>query len=127
MSYKAKAVKLVAKLNRLTQEGTIEWDQGAPHPSVTRGTNDVVHLEYTTQYKDNKFRLYSSKLQSFSEEYERLYWDEAIILEICNEDGVAIWTCPHVNGLWDLFQSVQFQAANIEHVLDDLLEEEEEV
>lgn len=126
MSYKAKAVKLVAKLNRLTQEGTITWDQGSPHPSVTKGSNDVVQLEYTTQYKDKNFRLYLSKYQNYMEEYDKFYWDEATVLEICNEDGVAIWTCPRVNGLWDLFQSVQYQAANVEEILNDILEEDDE-
>jgi hypothetical protein len=129
-----KSVLFIARLLRLTQDGTIEWD---PVPAP-RGSNETA---YETALNDRKLRLYR-----FDEEvmtwagweaantlpHQSIYagWPSedapkkrivrSTVLEVL-VNGLVTYTFRDTTGLGDLYESAAYKASKVEHLMDSVL------
>lgn len=122
-----KITTLLVKLNRLTSLEQIRWEVTDPPRAIARGTDDHIPLFLTTTYKAQRFALYQQRYQSFDGDRERFYWSERLVLAILDDEGRAIWEAPNQpSALYDLFETARNKVANIDEVINDLLDDDEE-
>jgi hypothetical protein len=89
-------LRLVAKLTTATQNKDVQWQQ--------MGTS------YEAEFMGRNFRL--SRSRSFG--------DEGIVLAFIDPFGGVEFEVPQIEGLWDLYEAVRLQAANIDEFLEKL-------
>lgn len=130
-----KVIDAIVKLIRETQEGKITWSIKEPTASLKLDANFAVEVIYETAYKNRRLRLYRERClvdpgllersvnrttyDLLGTRYPR--WESEIILEIIDEKGKTLWTFPDVNGLDDLLDSVEYQAAGVRDFLDEIV------
>lgn len=121
-----KLTTLLVKLNRLTSLEKIQWDVTDAPRAIARGTDDHIPLFLTTTYKGQKFALYQQRYQSFDGDRERFYWNERLVLAILDEMDRAIWEASNQqSALYDLFETARKKVANIDEVIDELLDDDD--
>lgn len=123
MTLEQKAEKVIRKLLELTQDKKIQWNRTTETRFLTRGTDDVVPVAYSTKYKDHRFVIYEARYQTCDAD-ERVYWDDRVCLDMIDFDGNLIWRLPRNVRTRDLFSSVTVRAGNVEEALDDLLNDD---
>lgn len=112
-----KWTKAVAKLNRLTQEGSLRWEQ--TDPPELRGTSDVVEIAYTTEFEGERLRIFSKRSKVALDE-ERYDWSESPVLQVVDARGRSRFEFPPSPGLYDLLDSVRYQTSGVGTLLDKL-------
>ncbi|MEK6299240.1 MAG: hypothetical protein AABO41_00835 [Acidobacteriota bacterium] len=132
-SEKEKLIEVIVKLIRETQEGKIRWDIKEPPASLKLDVDAAVDLAYETEYKGKRLRLYKENYVVERGLIQRdpildnllgtkyPHWAANIMLEITDEKGKTLWTFPDVNGLDDLLDSVEYQAAGVSDFLDEIV------
>lgn len=121
-----KEVKLVVKLNKLTDEGKLKWDVLDPPSSISRGTDDYVHIYYETEYKNNYFALYILKEKNFSGEYETFYWVERYKFIMLDSENRVVWESTQAaSALPDLLETIREKSSGIEDIFNSLLSDDD--
>ncbi|MDF3867963.1 hypothetical protein P3W53_26085 [Pseudomonas denitrificans (nom. rej.)] len=123
-----KEASLIIKLNRLTSLKTIEWRaEDVPHYIVS-GTENIVPIFMSTEYKGQTFGLYQCRYPWFDGDRDRFFWSEKIVLCILNRAaGIVVWENSEDSSvLNDLFSTARHQVANIDGILDDLLSDDDD-
>ena len=122
-----KITALLVKLNRLTSLDNLQWNlEEAPRP-LSRGTDDYIPFFMATQYKGQRFGLYQQRYQSYDGDRDRFYWNERLVLAILDFDGRALWeTQRQYSALNDLFETARRKVANVDGIIDNLLEDDGE-
>lgn len=123
----------VTRLIKLTQQGRLKWI--AVTAPITAEFNERITPVFQTRYKDKTMRLYAIKTtvpQSLRHTYHALGYEPSnsgneVVLEFVNDEGLRIWKVPEVNALRDLLAAVQYQAAEVNNFLNDILNESEAV
>ena len=138
-----KWIDAVANMTKLTQEGQLIWTI-EKLPFLTKsGPDETIDVVFRAIYKGKRLRIYKRRykdyrpiksspfsgslvLQAFGVEKEmEHYWATEVVMELVNDDGIALWTYPKVNALPDLLSAVQYQVAGVKDFLDDLLSNEQ--
>ncbi len=120
-------VSVVSKLNRLTQEGKIQWERREPPDTLTSGTDSIIGVFYCTTYEGRNIGVYEERYQAFGDDYEeRFCWSRHIGLAFFSEDWKKIWEFPLIPGKSELLEAVQYHAEDIDVALDEILKENEE-
>ncbi len=123
-----KIVNLIVKLNKLTSQGMITWEVEDPPRTIVRGTDDHIPLFMVTRYKGQRFALYQHRYQSFSMEFEQLFWNERITLAILDNEDRVLWEeREQSSALYDLFETTRRKVSDIDSLIDDLLSDDEEL
>src|SRR5437016_3514411 len=104
-----KWVQLVAKLNALTQDKKLTWTG----PTNRTYQGGKTFKEYTARYKDKAFRLRDAPQWGLDPRYVTLS-----IVQPTDTDS-SLFDFPSVVGLSDLADSVMYQKAGIQDLLDD--------
>lgn len=122
-----KITALLVKLNRLTSLDKLKWMvEEAPRP-LSRGTDDYVPFFMAARYKGQKFGLYQQRYQSYDGERDRFYWNERQVLAILDSEDRVLWETPrHYSALSDLVETARRKVANVDGIIDNLLEDEGE-
>jgi hypothetical protein len=122
----SKWVKLVAKLNAMTQDGKLLWEG----PKSWTGDNGRRYTDYVAKYKDKAFRARKAhsgrvtvKVGANSESIRAV--PEKAYLGIVDDQGDILFPIPDVVGLDDLFESILYQRSGVKEIIDDLLKDEE--
>jgi len=120
-----KITALLVKLNRLTSLDKLRWNiEEAPRP-LSRGTDDYIPIFMAARYKDQRFGLYQQRYQSYDGDRDRFFWNERLVLAIVDFEGRPLWeTSRHYSALNDLFETARRKMANIDGMLDNLLEDD---
>lgn len=119
--YQDKTTKLIVQLNKKTIKNEIKWDSVTAPLNFNKGSEDIIPLIYTCRYKEKILALYIRKYKYFVEEHE-FYWSEKLCLAILNEDYQIVWeTNEQGQPIRDLYLAVTEQAAGVDDLLDDLL------
>jgi hypothetical protein len=133
---RGKWIEAVAKIMQLTQDGDIKWQADNPSDSLKRTPDEKINVVFNAKYKENNLQLYErryrepfitrspfwSALGRAREEYR---WKREVVLELVDERGLARWSVPNVNPLNDLLAVVQYQFANVNKFLAEILQAEE--
>jgi hypothetical protein len=104
-------IDAIAKLTRLTQEGSLVW-------SATRDAPGARGATFYAEYKGKPMRLYRSIRPMFG----GFGGDrEVMILEFVDASGNSLWAFPETPAIDDLYEAVKYQVAGVQSFLDDIL------
>ncbi len=128
-----KFVATVTKLIQLTQDGKLIWSAAA-NPKIAEEANNVSLIEryalpkrleyaYTAKYKDATFLIYKIGNASDFLGTNLSSGLQTIFLHIVDNNGDSIWKFPDIKSLKDLAESIKFQTAGVNKIIDDLLKE----
>ena len=119
-----KASAVVSRLIRLTKENHLQW---VPHTPLKRiaEPNETLRAAYATTSQGQGLVVYESwthDVQYDPDTDTRFSQSDSFAgLVVLTGDGDVAWRFPHVSGLWELFEAAQYQAGNIDSLLDGLL------
>ena len=135
MSNRSKYLDTVLKLNRLTQDGKIEWTH---HPSKEH--EELADLpptpeQYVTEQGGKQFVLYQEPVENHSASYRSSRTSaEALagggrsrntVLELRDPSGERLFTFPSMSAIDDLYETVYTGRSNeVDAFLDEFLSEE---
>lgn len=120
-------IQVITKLNRLTQEGKLEWSRTKPPDSLTTGTDEQIFEFYCTTYKDRNIALYEERYQAYDDEYfHRSYWTSRLVLAFFSDDWEKEWEFPRSAGIFELLKSVQYQVADVDTFIDEILKDSDD-
>jgi hypothetical protein len=117
--------KAISKINRETNEGKTKWNSSNSRPQSLPEGEDLSGPVYTCKVLDRFLRLYRFRAKHYFDEDE-FAWTENLRLEFIDKNGNAIWTFPYNNATSDLYDTVQYQLANVRGFLEDFLDKEED-
>lgn len=116
-----KNVQFVAKLNELTQKGTLKWDVIDPPDSVTEGTDDKISLVYTARIDGRTIGVYEISYRDFDPDRDASFWNADVQLVLFDEFGRITYKFPRTPGRSDLIRSIQHQTSRVGDLVDSLL------
>lgn len=121
-----RTLAIIIKLNRLTSEDLISWKiEDAPR-SITRGTDDIISIYLETEYKQSYFAIYERRVKYYNGDRDEFYWSELIVLAMLDAYERVLWeTFDHNAALKDLFLAARNNAAEIDHIFDNILNDDE--
>jgi hypothetical protein len=119
-------VTFVAKLNRMTQEGSLQWEMYNPPTDLVSGTDSKIPMFFGTELKDRKIAIYLERYRDYNPDRDQLYWSSRVVLAFCASDWSPIWEFPKIAGIYELFDSVQRHVADIDSFIDNVLAEDKE-
>ena len=123
-----KITSLLVKLNKLTSLDEITWLLEEPPRALLKGTDDYVPFFISAIYKGRTFSLYQQRYQSYDGERDKFYWSERVAFAILDSGGTVLWeTSRYSSALMDLFDTARRKVANVDAIIDDLLDEEGEI
>lgn len=134
-------VDAIAKLIKLTQDGEVLWLPQPIDEALKQYPDDEIGPVFTATYGGRNLRIYRRRYKyepgQFVSGVTNVLasslgmrgrtpgtWRTEVILEIIDEQGVAIWPFPIDPMLRDLFSAVRYQAAGVKEFLADVLREE---
>ncbi len=138
-------VDAIAKLIKLTQDGKIAWISQPTDEVFKQFPDEEIGPVFGTIYAGKQLRIYRRRYKykpsrspsrvNFAASFWlpgriRLQdpmpgtWMTETILEIIDDQGVALWTFPNHSMLSDLFSAVQYAAAGVKEFFADVLNEE---
>lgn len=119
-------IKVVTKLNRLTQEDKIKWERKEPPSSLITATEATIFDFYATEYKGKNMGLFEERYQDWDEEFfQRTYWTDRIVLAFFSENWEKEWEFPKSTGVYALLASVRYQVAGVEEIINVFLEDDD--
>ena len=129
-----KWVEAVSKLIQLTQQGQLDWNVVRSGESMIPN-EEGVRLAFVTVYQERLLRIYSKTVEGSSLPVQMLSVSstgvdvrpqeiDRVVLEIIDDEGNSLWQFPYTDALDDLYKAVRYQAAEVDELLDDLLEGE---
>ena len=122
MNDKKNITSLIVKLNKMTQNGELKWSSYNSR-LVLDYQDEAVDKIYRTSYKDKHFRLFKYRSRDYTDE-DIFHWITRWRLEITDENYNAEWTFPEERAIADLYDSVRYQIADVDNLLNELLSDE---
>jgi hypothetical protein len=121
MKSREKYTKIISKLNRLTKEGRVDWEKCTPSDAPRIGGNaDWVDF-FKTRYADTNLGIGESRFESYSEEFDKMYWTERAVWVLLDDMGSLEYELPTLEGLWNLLESIRYSLADVDSTIDRLL------
>ncbi len=117
-------IAIVSKLNRLTQEGKLIWESRDVPKALTIATDDMIVSFYGATYKGRNLGIYDERYESYNSDFDRCFWSTRLVLAFFSKEWRKEWEFPQTPGVGELFQSVQYQVADIGGTISDFLEDE---
>lgn len=122
MSANEKAIKLITKLNRETSKGEVKWSAETPPKALTTATESEVFVYFEAKYKDKYVAVFERKSKYFYDEHE-FYWSESQVFAVLDrQQRVLLEFEENSPALSDLMATVREQVADLDGLLDDLLD-----
>ena len=119
-------IKVITKLNRLTQEGKIKWERREPPPSLVTGTDSKIFDFFATNYKGRNIGLFEERYQGWDEDYfHGAYWTDRLVLAFFSTAWEKEWEFPKSPGIYELLTSIKYQVAEVETFMNDFLKEDD--
>ncbi|MUH95237.1 hypothetical protein GNP63_01550 [Aliivibrio fischeri] len=122
MSIENKAIKLITKLIRETASNNVTWNVSNPPRALVLATEDEIYTYFQADYKDKVVAIFERKSKYFIDEHE-FYWTSSDVFAVLdNENRILLEFSQISPALRDLFSTVREQVADLDSLLDDLLE-----
>lgn len=118
-----KYISAISKLNRLTQEGKLKWQQ--IKPSGKMGLDQQGHITnfYVTDFEGRKIGIYEERYQEYDGYTDRFHLSDRIGIGLFNDDLDLEWEFPdNLSGKYELMQSIKYQTADVERFIGEILE-----
>lgn len=124
MTIEEKAAKTVKKLLADTRRNRIKWQ-------VQYGTDDFpVSREmkggryYYATVEELRVRVYEEE-HLVSHDGDNFSWDSKPCVEIIDINHAPLWKLPRTTEMWDLLNTVEIKANNVEGLMDKFLGQDE--
>lgn len=115
-----KAERAVDKLLEKTIAGEVRWEIEEA-PSQLNSDESRTELVYKARYHKKRLRLYHNEFKAWYDASPTAYtWDRTVVLEYIDSTDRVLWRFPSQGQLWDLYNEVQYRAAHVGELLDDL-------
>ena len=111
------AIRAIAKLNELTQQGRLKWE--VVSPPDTRGSSDVVEIAFGTEHEGKRLRIFSRRSKVEVDE-KRFEWLKSPVLEVVDSDGKPLYEFPGLSWIDHLLESVGYQVAGVGRWMEKL-------
>lgn len=122
-----KTTTLLVKLNRLTSLGKINWTVEPPPRAIVRGIDDRIPVFLRALYKGRSLGLFQQRYQTYDGERDRFFWSERVVLAILDSDDNVLWeVANNSSALNDLFDTVRRKVADVDSIIDDLINDTDE-
>ncbi|MBF4425960.1 hypothetical protein [Vibrio anguillarum] len=122
MSVDEKAIKLITKLNRETSMGEVKWSVKTPPKALTTATESQVFVYFEAEYKGKTVAVFERKSKYFYDEHE-FYWSESQVFAVLDrQQRILLEFEKNSPALDDLMTTVREQVADLDGLLDDLLD-----
>lgn len=122
MSVNDKAIQLIVKLNRETAKGEVNWSAETPPKSLVIATEAEVFVYFSAKYKNKFVAVFERKSKYFYDEHA-FYWSEAQVFAVLDDqDRILMEFEENSPALNDLFSTVREQVADLDGLLNDLLD-----
>lgn len=118
-----KITSLIVKLNKLTQAGEITWEARDDHFRLGTHEEFLDKIYYCT-YKTKNFRVYNYRYRYYTDE-ETYHWISRHRLELIDGMGETDYVFPEERAVSNLYDSVRYQVAGVDDIIDDLLEDDD--
>ena len=106
------------RLIQKTQNDQVSWEDWSEH--ILR--DDSQSAMFVATYEDWNILIYRNKYKAY-DEYGDSHMIDDIAMEIVDEDGTTEWLIPKVPARTTLFDHVQYIRANIDKLLDQILQD----
>jgi hypothetical protein len=118
-------VRLISKLTELTSKGELTWEITDPPHALRSGTNDVFPLFFEVNFKGQHIGLANRRYQDYDGERDKYYWAQELVLMFIDQQGRVVWTTtsPYA-AIYNLFETVREQVADVKNIIDNLLDDE---
>ena len=124
-----KLIETITKLIQLTQENKLKWRSEKSPTTLGREGQDIVETIFLARDKNRNLRLYSKSYKvtissiygAFFQGDDKEKWRTDVALEILDEAMNPIWEFPPLPPLSDLLAAVQYQVAEIDDFIEDIL------
>lgn len=140
------AVQAVTRLNRLTQEGELQWNTTESEAVENTRKGRLKTAVFATNLDGKRLFLYGRRVQKkvpndattramqqslttgnpLPAAPGETYVDSETVLEIVDVDGNPVWKFPQTSALEDLLSTVSYHASGAGELIDKLTEEQSE-
>ncbi|ETW99524.1 MAG: hypothetical protein ETSY1_14795 [Candidatus Entotheonella factor] len=118
-------VEFVAKLNRMTQEGHIDWEMLTLPGYIADNMDGKIAMFFGAMVHERYLGLYVRRYTDFHPLDGEMAWMEQPELAICNEDWMPVWKFPSVSGIPELLEAVKRHWSGADHFIDSFLAEDD--
>jgi hypothetical protein len=109
---------LIADLNRMTQDGRLNWSRMEPPTNLKSGA-EVSDFFYFTKYQGKKIGIYRETYKDYSGEHDEWYMANRIAIGFFDNQNRLEYLLPYdIQGAYDLLDAVMFQTARIDSFLE---------
>lgn len=127
MDRSEKTVRLITQLNRLTKENIISWTFIRTPPGIAaKASNDIFTDCYKTEYKEREFIIFVRRYLTYDDDYDKEYWNDELVFGIIVDENL-VWERSGITGLRELAETVKMHVADIDGILDDVLNDDSKI
>jgi len=127
MSTDKEIIQVITKLNRLTQEGKIQWKRMKPPANLITGTDVKIFDFYGTKYKGRNIGLYEERYQGYDDDFfYGTYWTDRLVLAFFSENWGKEWEFPKSTGIYELLTSIKYEVADVDTFMDEILKDSDD-
>lgn len=126
-------LEAILNLIQLTQTGSVQWKSAKPWGDLKDDENVRYSSVVFCEYLDKRLRLFVERRRidkpshmgllaviSYPADQKFPYWEEKIVLEVTNREGVSLWRFPYKSAIKDLLKAAKYQTAGIKEIIDSL-------
>ncbi|VGO14622.1 hypothetical protein PDESU_03187 [Pontiella desulfatans] len=114
---------VVKRINRLTQEGKLEWKTVPANLEYFAGADRKVEVFYYTSFNGRQLRLYKETTKIYHDEV-RFTWEDFAELEFIDDEERTLWEFPRCAAIWDLLETVSYQLADVDAAIDEIMSDD---
>lgn len=122
MERENRITKLITTLDRATIAGYVKWKAEQPARSLVHGTDDIVPMFFQAEYKGRLFAVYERRTREYDGERDLFYWTSNNYFAILDAVGNVVFETAHSMALHSLRNTISAQVADVDKLLEDLLE-----
>ncbi|MGU1815657.1 hypothetical protein ACSEP3_06775 [Pseudomonas aeruginosa] len=117
-----KIEKLMMLVLRGTSEGAVKWVSTKAPDSLTRATEDFISVYLEAEYKGRILAVYEVRSKYYRDEDE-WSWTSGVKFAVVREGVVVYETSSYSPALRQLFAAARHNAADVDKMLEDLLDD----
>ncbi|MFW1760441.1 hypothetical protein [Acinetobacter calcoaceticus] len=122
MNLDEKAIQLITKLIRETSAGLIKWKVELPPKTLTTATEDDIHIYFEAEYKEKIIAIFERRSKYFMDEHIFAWTSEDVFAILDHLGNILIEYSQHSPVIKELFNTVRQQVADLDSLLNDLLD-----
>lgn len=113
------SIRVIDKLIELTQHNKLSWYEVSPR-SYMSSPVEKVDIIYRAKYQQVYIHVYKRWFRYYYDDTD-YSWDDEVIVELVNEDGVSLNRLPDTPNASELLSCIQYQSQAVQSFYNDIL------